>query len=88
MDESVRQYLAAIGQRGGEKSRRKLSREAAQTMVRIREARRAYKNFYAKCFWSYDPNLHIGADDIAWVAERLMKAGNREAWQIGAGLCR
>jgi hypothetical protein len=57
-------------------------------MVRVREARRAFKRFRSTCFWSYRPDLFIGADDVAWVAEQLMKHGNREAWRVGARLCR
>ena len=37
--------------------------------------------------WSYRPDLHIGLDDVDWVAETLMKNGNREAWQVGRSLC-
>jgi hypothetical protein len=40
------------------------------------------------CFWSCRPDLEIGAEDIAWVAEQLMKHGNREAWDAGVRLCR
>ena len=57
-------------------------------MVRVREARRAFRRFYANCFWSYRPDLVIGTDDVAWVAEQLMKHGTREAWLVGARLCR
>ena len=39
--ESVRDYLAKIGRRGGIKSRRVLEPETARRMVAIREARRA-----------------------------------------------
>ncbi|MEX0691191.1 MAG: hypothetical protein WD934_02815 [Gemmatimonadales bacterium] len=81
-------YLAEIGARGGRKSRRVLDPEAARSMVRVREARRAFKRFRTSCFWSYRPDLAIGVDDVAWVAEQLMKHGNREAWRIGARLCR
>ena len=56
--------------------------------VRVREARRAYRRFHASCFWSYPPDLEIGLDDVTWVAETLMKHGNREAWRIGRSLCR
>jgi hypothetical protein len=56
-------------------------------MVRIREARRAYRRFHARCFWSYPPDLEIGADDVKWVAETLMKYGDREAWETGQRLC-
>jgi hypothetical protein len=38
---NVRQYLAAIGRRGGLASRRELTRSHAKQMVAIREAKRA-----------------------------------------------
>ena len=37
----VREYLAEIGRRGGEASRRELSKSHARQMVAIREAKRA-----------------------------------------------
>ena len=72
MDKSVRIYLAEIGRRSGRKSRRTLDSETARAMVRIREARRAYRKFHARCFWSYPPDLEIGADDVDLV---LSQAG-------------
>lgn len=88
MNSSTRRYLAEIGRRGGRKSRRRLDPEQARAMVRIREARRAYRLFHARCFWSSPPDLVVGPDDIAWVAEQLMRYGGREAWEKGASLCR
>lgn len=85
---SIRKYLAGIGRRGGLKSRRTLDPETARKMVRVREARRAFHRFYATCFWSYRPDLAIGRDDVAWVAEQLMKHGTRETWIVGTRLCR
>jgi hypothetical protein len=87
MDE-VSKYMAEIGARGGRKSRRRLSSEDARAMVKVREARRAFRRFRTRCFWSYRPDLHIGREDVPWVAEQLMKYGDREAWLIGARLCR
>lgn len=81
-------YLARIGARGGRKSRRTLDPETARAMVRVREARRAYRLFRAQCFWSYRPDLVIGTVDVPWVAEQLMKHGGREAWLAGVRLCR
>lgn len=69
------------------KSRRRLAPEVARQMVRTREAKRAYKRFHTLCFWSYDPALHVGANDIDWIAEQLRKNGNREAWMIAERLC-
>ena len=85
---AIRKYLAEIGRRGGLKSRRALDPATARTMVRVRDARRAYARFRATCFWSYKPDLRIRAADVPWVAEQLMKHGNREAWRIGERLCR
>lgn len=84
----ISRYLAEIGRRGGLKSRRTLDPETARNMVRVREARRAYRRFHALCFWSFKKDLDIGLDDVAWVADRLMSHGNREAWELGARLCR
>lgn len=85
---NARKYLAQIGARGGRKSRRVLAPETARAMVRVREARRAFKRFRNSCFWSSPADLVIGTDDVSWVAEQLMKHGNREAWHVGARLCR
>ena len=73
---------------GGRKSRRALDSETARTMVKVREARRAFRRFRTMCFWSYRSDLVIGAGDVPWVAEQLMKCGNREAWRVGVRLCR
>ena len=86
--QGIGRYLAEIGARGGRKSRRALDPETARTMVRVREARRAFRRFRSTCFWSYRPDLEIRAADIPWVAEQLMKHGDREAWRVGAKLCR
>jgi hypothetical protein len=84
----ISRYLARIGARGGRKSRRRLDPGTARTMVKVREARRAFRRFRTLCFWSYRPDLVIGAADVAWVAEQLMKHGNREAWLAAARLLR
>jgi hypothetical protein len=79
----IKRYLAEIGARGGRRSRRALDPDTARAMVRVREARRAFRRFRTLCFWSYRPDLEIGAADVPWVAEQLMKHGNREAWLAG-----
>ena len=88
MEKQVIEYLAEIGRRGGRKSRRTLDPEAARGMVRVREARRAYRRFHAECFWSFDPEYRIGSSDIAWVVEQLRKHGGRDAWETAGKLCR
>ena len=86
--QDIKRYLAEIGRRGGTKSRRTLDHATARDMVRVREARRAFQRFRTACFWSYRPDLVITRDVIAWVADQLMKHGNREAWRVGTRLCR
>ncbi|PIR23605.1 MAG: hypothetical protein COV44_01865 [Deltaproteobacteria bacterium CG11_big_fil_rev_8_21_14_0_20_45_16] len=88
MQPAVRNYMARIGRKGGQKSRRSLDSEEAKLMVSIREARRAFRKFHTECFWSYDPTLKIAADDLSWVKEQLIKYGGREAWKMGSRLCR
>lgn len=88
MDPSLRAYLSQLGRRGGLKSRRTLSPEQARTLVRIREAGRAYRRFHTQCFWSFDPNLRITQADVPWVAERLMTFGGSEGLELGAKLLR
>jgi len=84
----ISRYLAQLGAKGGRKSRRTLDPETARNMVRVREARRAYQRFRNTCFWSHRPDLVVSLADVPWVAEQLKKHGNREAWRIGARLCR
>jgi len=84
----VRDYLAEIGRRGGRKSRRTLDSDTARDMVRVREARRAFRKYRVRCFWSSPPDLKITLEDVPWVADQLMRHGDREAWRVGARLCR
>jgi hypothetical protein len=57
-------------------------------MVRVREARRAYRRFHALCFWSSPPDLRIRAGDIAWVVDSLKRRGDMQAWEAASRLCR
>lgn len=88
MDTAIHSYLAEIGRRGGRKSRRKLDPETARAMVRVREARRAFRNFHAMCFWSHRRDLEIGREDVDWVAETLRRNGDMRAWKVAERLCR
>jgi hypothetical protein len=57
-------------------------------MVRLREARRAFRDFQTSCFWSFDPDRRIVAADIPWIVSELKKNGGRGAWEAAARLCR
>lgn len=86
MQQEVKDYLSKIGRKGGRKSKRKLSSNEARRMLRIREAQRAYREFYSRCFWSFSASLKIGEKDIPWVVDQLMKNGDRKAYLKGAKL--
>jgi len=87
MEADVRTYLAEIGRKGGRRSKRQLDSETAREMVRVREARRAYRRYHSRCFWSFDPEYVIRAADVAWVADRLRRHGGRQAWDLARKLC-
>jgi hypothetical protein len=40
MNKAIKQYLAAIGSKGGKKSKRVLTPEQARAMVKVREAKK------------------------------------------------
>ena len=88
MQASIRNYLSDIGRRGGKKSRRRLTVQQAQDMVRVREARRAFARYRTRCFWSTAPDYGITLKDVKWVGEQLCRYGDREAFYIGQKLCR
>ena len=79
---AARAYLAAIGRRGGRKSRRALSRTQARQMVAVRMARSAYRKFHARCFWSFKGDLPITVKNSGWVAEQLRRNGSLAAWRL------
>lgn len=87
IDKHISSYLSQIGKKGGKKSRRVLDPAIAKEMVRIREARKLFKKYYTQCFWSFDPEYKIEKKDISWVANQLMKNGNKQTWLEGRSLC-
>jgi hypothetical protein len=84
---NVQRYLADIGRRGGQKSRRILSPEQSRQMLRIREARRAFRNYHAQCFWFLRQDMKITAADLPEIARGLRQNGGREGFLLAAKLC-
>jgi hypothetical protein len=87
-DTRIREYLSQIGRKGGEKSRRNLSAADARNMVRVREARRAFLDFYAQCFWYLRPDMKVTLDDVAEIVRGLRKNGGRQGFIRADKLCR
>jgi hypothetical protein len=84
----VRKYLAEIGRCGGRKSRRRLSSDQARDMVRVREARRAFREFHAQCFWYMAKDAKITLADVPEVVRALRQNGGRRGFLLAARLCR
>ena len=85
---SLRAYLARIGRKGGSKSRRTLSSADARDMVRVREARRAFREFHAQCFWYLRLDLQVSLDDVPEIVRGLRQNGGRKGFLVAARLCR
>ena len=83
----VNAYLADIGRKGGKKSRRRLSPDDARNMVRVREARRAFREFHAQCFWFVRPDIEITLVDVPEIARGLRQNGGKRGFILAAKLC-
>lgn len=86
--ESISEYMSRIGRRGGAKSRRSLSPDMARDMVRVREARRAFRRYYAQCFWYLREDMTVTLDDVPEIVRGLRQNGGREGFLLAAKLCR
>lgn len=84
----IREYLRGIGRKGGLKSRRHLSSSDARNMVRLREARRAFRKFHAQCFWYFREDMKITREDIPEIVRGLRANGGREGYLLAEKLCR
>ena len=85
---TVTKYLSSIGRKGGKKSRRILSGEDARKMVRVREARRAFRRFHSQCFWYLRPDMRVTLADVPEIARGLRQNGGRRGFLLAAKLCR
>ena len=55
---------------------------------RLDLARRAFKEFYAQCFWSADPDHFVVEADLPWIIRNLRQNGGHRGYRIVAELCR
>ncbi len=77
---------AETGSTDSRKSRRHLSSEEALDVVRVREARRAFRDFHAQCFWYMPPDMEITLEDVPEVARGLRLHGGRRGFLLAARL--
>ena len=67
------------------------SLRASDTAARQRRldlAQKAFREFYAQCFWSYREDAEITEDKIPFVIRGLREHGGLAGYQIAADLCR
>lgn len=55
---------------------------------RLEIAQRAFREFYAQCFWSYRPDAEITEADIPWIIRELRHYGGAKGYRVVAELCR
>jgi hypothetical protein len=63
-------------------------RDTANRQRRLDLARKAFREFYAQCFWSYREDAEITEDKIAFVVRGLREPGGLAGYQVAAELCR
>jgi hypothetical protein len=55
---------------------------------RLELARKAFKDFYAQCFWSYRPDAEITEDKVGFVIRGLREHGGITGYRVATELCR
>ena len=55
---------------------------------RLELARKAFKEFYAQCFWSYREDAEITEEDIPWVLRELRLNGGHRGYRVVGEICR
>ena len=55
-------------------------------MVRIREARRALREFHAQCFWYLRRDMTVTLDDLPEIIRGLRRDGGRRGLVVAARL--
>ena len=51
-------------------------------------AQKAYRDFFAQCFWSSNPDHVVTEDDLPWIMRNLRENGGHRGYRIVAELCR
>ena len=61
---------------------------ATDRQRRLELARRAFKEFYARCFWSYREDMEITEEKIPLIIRGLREEGGLAGYRVAAELCR
>jgi len=57
-------------------------------MVRVREARRAFRTFHVQCFWYMREDMDVTLADVPEIVRGLRQNGGRRGFLLAAKLCR
>ena len=55
---------------------------------RLELARKAFKEFYVECFWSWQENPEITEETIPLIVRALRIHGGAKGYELAAELCR
>jgi hypothetical protein len=55
---------------------------------RLALAQQAFREFFAQCFWSSDPDYQVQERDLPWIIRNLRENGGHRGYRIVAELCR
>ena len=61
--------------------------DTAVRQRRLNLARKAFREFYAQCFWSYREDAEITEEKIAFVIRGLREHGGLAGYRVAAELC-
>ena len=81
ISKDTRAHLSEISRFGCRKSRWTLMRAPAPSMAAVQLARLAFHDYGQRYFRPYSPSLILPDESPAWVADQLMRSGDRSAWQ-------
>lgn len=62
--------------------------DEAARQRRLALAQQAYRDFFAQCFWSSDPDHLVQEQDLPWIVRNLRENGGHRGYRIVAELCR
>ncbi len=79
---------APIGRQDGSRSHSTPAPAEARDAARVREARRAFRDYHAQCFWYLRPDMPVTLGDVPEIVRGLRRHGGRKGFLLAARLCR
>ena len=64
-----------------------VNQQKARSERKLGRAQELYRQYYAQCFWHYDPQLEIAPENLDLVINGLRKYGGRSGLRLAEELC-